>query len=284
MRTERRRRNARAPLGERRVAARDTGAGHVVEHVGYTYGLSWADYDDDGDQDLFVANFDVQNVLYRNDGKGGLEPVESDPVAVETSGASKGHAWGDYDLDGDLDLFVANGTYGPDMRNFLYLNEDGRFRRDFRGSVTEHADTSAGAAWADIDRDGDLDLFVANWGSSDQVNRLYRNTTTDLTNRSWIGFHLVSSSPNHFGWGAKVSIQARIEGETRWLTRWNIPTTGYGSQNESLVHFGLADAEAVDSVVVRWPSGQMTRMGRQGARRFWVIEEGERTGTFSPSR
>ncbi|MDH3734230.1 MAG: VCBS repeat-containing protein, partial [Gemmatimonadota bacterium] len=160
----------------------DRDAGHLVEHVGYSYGLSWADYDEDGDQDLFVANFDTRNVIYRNDGAGVLRPVADGSVVEEEGGASKGHAWGDYDLDGDVDLFVANGTYGPDMRNFVYLNEgDGRFVRDLGSVAAVHADTSAGAAWADFDLDGDLDVYVANWGSLDEPNRLYRNTTTETT-------------------------------------------------------------------------------------------------------
>lgn len=258
----------------------DQSESHAVRHVGYTYGLSWADFDGDGNQDLFVANFDTVNVLYRNDGSGRLEPVESDPIAGEGGGASKGHAWGDYDLDGDLDLFVANGTYGPDMRNFLYVNDDGGFLRELRGAFTQHADTSAGAAWADYDGDGDLDVYVANWGSKDQVNRLYRNTSADVTNRSWIAFRLRSVSPNRFGWGAKVRVMARIGGDFRWVTRWNIPTTGYGSQNEMMVHFGLSNAESVDSLVVRWPSGQVDRMGAFQARRVWVVEE---TDDDSPS-
>jgi hypothetical protein len=261
---------------------RDGSRSHVVQASGYTYGLSWADFDQDGDHDLFVANFDTANVLYRNDGGGGLEPVGLDPITLDEGGASKGHAWGDYDLDGDLDLFVANGTYGPDMRNFLYLNEDGSFRRGLSGVLTEHADTSAGTAWADYDGDGDLDLFVANWGSSDQVNRLYRNTTSETTGRSWIGFRLRSAPPNAFAWGATVSVRATIGGQARRLTRWNVPTTGYGSQSEMLIHFGLGDAEAVDSVVVRWPSGHVERRGQHRARQIWVLEQNGTAPAASP--
>ncbi len=256
------------------VFEQEGSASHIVQDVGYTYGLSWADFDGDGDQDLFVANFDTFNVLYRNTGGGVLEPVGADRIATDRGGASKGHAWGDYDLDGDLDLFVANGTYGPDMRNFFYVNEGGQFRRELRGTFAEHADTSAGTAWADYDGDGDLDVFVANWGSSDQLNRLYRNTTSDLGDLAWIGFQLRSASPNRFGWGAKVRVRARIEGEARWLTRWNVPTTGYGSQNQLLVHFGLSTAESVDSLIVRWPSGQVDHMGPLQANRVWLVEEG----------
>ena len=257
------------------VFERETDAGHLVDHVGYSYGLSWADFDGDGFQDLFVANYDVENVLYRNDGTGRLLPVADDHIATESGGASKGHTWGDYDLDGDLDLFVANGTYARDMRNFLYLNDGlGSFSRDLRGEFAEHADTSAGAAWADIDHDGDLDLFVANWGSSDQANRLYRNTTSETTGRNWVTFNLRSSSRNTHGWGAKVKAKATIRGNRHWLTRWNIPTTGYGSQNSLLVHFGVDDATLVDSLVITWPSGHEDIHTDIPVRRVWTVFEG----------
>lgn len=257
------------------VFERDADAGHLVEHVGYSYGLSWVDYDGDGHHDLFVANYDVANVLYRNDGTGSLMPVTSEPIASESGGASKGHTWGDYDLDGDLDLFVANGTYAPDMRNFLYLNDGvGQFSRDFSGDFAEHADTSAGTAWADFDLDGDLDLFVANWGSSDQVNRLYRNTTSETTGRGWVIFRLRSESRNTHGWGAKVKAKAMIRGTPRWMTRWNIPTTGYGSQNSLLIHFGVDDAASVDSLVITWPSGHEDVHTDIPVREIWIAVEG----------
>lgn len=265
------------------VFERESGIVHLARHAAYTYGLSWADFDEDGDQDLFVANFDDQNVLYRNGGDGWLEPLRDDPLVTDPGGASKGHAWADYDLDGDLDLFVANGTYGPDMRNFLYLNQGGgRFLRGEEGVIEAHADTSAGVAWADYDLDGDLDLFVANWGSSDQVNRLYRNLASEKTDRSWIAFHLRSPTPNTRGWGAAVSILATIRGRQGWITRWNLPTTGYGSQNDLVVHFGLDDAEVVDSVVVRWPSGHIDRIGELTARGSWVIQEGGAVSSGRP--
>jgi len=264
------------------VFERDERALHLAQHTAYTYGLSWADFDGDGDQDLFVANFDTTNVLYRNDDGGHLEPVLDGPLATDPGGASKGHAWADFDLDGDLDLFVANGTYGPDMRNFLYLNQgDGEFLRGETGVLAEHADTSAGVAWADYDGDGDPDVFVGNWGSSDQVNRLYRNMATEQFDRGWLQLFLQSATPNTRGLGAVVNVLATIRGRSRWATRWHNPTTGYGSQNDEVVHFGLDDAPGVDSVVIRWPSGRVDRIGPLSGRGIWTIEEG---GRVEPGR
>ena len=94
---------------------------------------------------------------------------------------SKGHTWGDFDNDGDLDLYVANGTEGtPAIRNFLYLNRgNGDFVRVVAGAPVEDAHISAGTAWADVERDGDLDLVVANWADADEDNDFYRNETID---------------------------------------------------------------------------------------------------------
>ncbi len=223
--------------------------GHHVQDIGYSYGASWADYDDDGDMDLFLANFDKKNFLYNNDGTGKLSPVMEGPVSHQIGGASKGHSWGDYDNDGDLDLYVANGTYRPEMFNFFYRNKgDGTFEQDFSGHLLKHADTSAGAAHADFDRDGDLDIFVANWGSGDQVNRFYKNTTVGM---NWISLRLQGTQSNIFGIGTKLSLFSNGKVQYRWM----YPVTGYASQNDYELHFGLGSSTRIDSLKLEWPSG-----------------------------
>lgn len=226
--------------------------GHLVEDVAYSYGLSWADYDDDGDLDLFVANFDKENFLYENDGKGNFNPLTEGDLAMEKGGASKGHTWGDYDNDTDLDLFIANGTYGPDMRNFLFLNQgDKTFKKDLRGEWQIQADTSAGAAHADFDRDGDLDIFVANWGSNDQINRLYENVAPK---KNWFALRLRGEKSNKFGIGAKVEVFLSDQSKVKKLNRWMYPITGFASQNDYELHFGLGDFTVIDSLRIHWPS------------------------------
>ncbi len=227
--------------------------GHVVEDIGYSYGVSWADYDGDGDLDLFLANFDKQNFLYNNDGTGNLMPVRESILTQEQGGASKGHTWGDYDNDTDIDLFIANGTYRPDMQNFLYLNEgNGKFIRNYEGEIKKHADTSAGAAHADFDRDGDLDIFVANWGSNDQVNRFYVNTSTG---QNWVSLRLQGTDSNRFGIGAKVTLEISDGTSSKKLYRWMYPVTGYGSQDDYELHFGLGTGYDIKTLSIKWPSG-----------------------------
>jgi hypothetical protein len=136
---------------------------------------AWGDYDNDGDLDLYVANGfgQEQDFLYRNDVSrgGGFVRVDVQLGLVDSS-SGRGVAWGDYDGDGDLDLFVANDRQPP--QDFLYRNDvpagGGFVRVD---TMMGLSDSSSGRepAWADYDNDGDLDLCVAEAG----FTALYRN-------------------------------------------------------------------------------------------------------------
>jgi len=246
--------------------------GHLVEDVGYSYGVSWADYDEDGDLDLFLANFNKENMLYINDGKGFLSPLTEGPLVTGQGGASKGHSWGDYDNDGDIDLYIANGTLQPNMQNFLYLNQGkGIYKREYSDVLKSQADTSAGVAHADYDRDGYLDLFVANWGSNDQVNRLYENTTSG---KNWVTFRLNGTKSNRFGIGTKVTLAVSGASGTTKMHRWMYPVTGYGSQNDYEIHFGLANYDAIDSVEIKWPSNTIDMHKNIRANRHYLAAEG----------
>jgi len=137
------------------------------------------------------------------------------------------------------------------MYNFLYLNQgDGTFIRDQRGMLNVHADTSAGAAHADYDRDGDLDIFVANWGGRDQINRLYENTQSS---GNWISIRLQATNSNHYAIGTKVIAHLSTDTSKLKLHRWMYPVTGYASQNDYELHFGLGDFNKIDSLEVFWP-------------------------------
>jgi hypothetical protein len=143
--------------------------GPVVSDSSASGGAVWGDYDNDGDPDLFVANRVGPNDLYRNDGDWRFTKIEDGPIATDAF-PSMAAAWGDYDNDGDLDLYVAN-IYG--LANSLYRNNgDGSFESVRSGPHVVDGGHSYGVNWADYDRDGDLDLLVANWGAAPV---LYRN-------------------------------------------------------------------------------------------------------------
>jgi enediyne biosynthesis protein E4 len=155
-------------------------------------GVAWGDYNNDGRPDLFLpqgSEGDPQpSRLYRNDGGGSFTNVATGVLAASRS--SHGAAWGDYDNDGDLDLFVANGLQpAPEGRpNFLYRNNgDGTFTSltSLPANDPENqGGASLGCNWGDYDNDGWLDLFVVN--RAGQNNFLYHNngdgTFTKITN------------------------------------------------------------------------------------------------------
>lgn len=248
-------------------------AGPFVTNKGYTYGTSWADYDNDGDFDLFVAHVLEPNLLYSNDGKGTFQNALGVTLSNDT-GASKGNAWGDYDNDGDLDLIVANGTPGRQNFDFLYRNDgSGAFNRISKGAIASDDYVSAGTAWADYDNDGDLDLFVANWGDGEkgENNLFYVNKGSA---GGWVIIKTVGVRSNRFGVGTRVHVVANIRGKTITQTQQVSGQTGYGSQSDLRLHFGVGDAARVDSVELFWPSGRVDRYTKLPVKKLYVATEG----------
>jgi hypothetical protein len=240
---------------------------------------AWGDYDNDGFLDLFVSNFYGQNnFLYHNNGDGTFAPVTNSIVTVD-GGTSVGCAWGDYDNDGWLDLFVANlgpvspngGSIAPE-NNFLYHNNgDGTFTKVTSGRLVNDLGYSTGCAWADYDNDGFLDLAVANgWVTRSENNFLYHNNGN--TN-NWINFRLVGTASNRSAIGAKVRVLATVGGRTIWQMREISGGSNYGSQNDMRANFGLGEATNVDTVRIEWPSGTVQDLHNVAARQFLTITE-----------
>ena len=135
-----------------------------------TRAAAWGDFDGDGDPDLYVgfANAPTQtNKVYRNDG--GRFTDVAPALGIELRGASRQPAWIDYDGDGDLDLYAAF----RDVPNRLYRNDGARFTDVSTQARVDDSRKSVGAVWWDADADGDLDLFVAN--QEGDANGYFRN-------------------------------------------------------------------------------------------------------------
>jgi hypothetical protein len=153
----------------------------VVTNIigGFGYGAgAWGDYDNDRLLDLYtVSGRDLGVRLFHNEGNGTLLRLTNAAVigTIITDHTDSGCVdWGDYDNDGFLDVFVANGTFTGDIKNFLYHNQgDGTFARVTTGRIVNDLQDSWVGAWADYDDDGRLDLFVSN--TQGEVNQLYHN-------------------------------------------------------------------------------------------------------------
>ena len=130
---------------------------------------AWADYDGDGDLDLFVGFRGTANRLYRND-KGTFTDVAASAGLVDTID-TRAAAWGDYDQDGDPDLYIGFAAAG-DQPNKIYRNDGGKFTDVAAQLGIDLRGVSRQPAWVDYDGDGDLDLFAA---FRDRANRLFRN-------------------------------------------------------------------------------------------------------------
>lgn len=235
-------------------------------------GIALGDADADGDEDLFVTNLIGEtHVLYVNDGTGAFEDRRtaaglSAPTAAMTG---FGTGWFDYDRDGLLDLFVANGAVNIVERlrgqpfpyhqiNQLFRNEGGgRFREATReaGPAFELSEVSRGAAFGDVDNDGDVDVLVTN---NNGPVRLLVNETRAVQSPSpaamphWLEISLRADTGNRLGAGARVGV-VRTGQATLW--RRSHTDGSYLNASDGRVHFGLGSVNTLDTVIVEWPDG-----------------------------
>ena len=244
-----------------------------------------ADFDNDGDLDVFVTNVTEDflhecNMLWQNDGHGKFTDV-----ANEMNVCNTGWGWGgkffDYDNDGWLDLYVANGfftgkgDYLDDLlpavwdngenpsdvriwppirgkgiasheRNVLFHNERGRtFSRTSNTGADIDRDSRA-VLVGDFDNDGGLDLFVTN--QNDDSTLLHN---VHQPRRHWLEIDLTGKLPNARAIGSRIYITAGGMTQMREVNAGN----GFGGQSMVRQHFGLADAASVELLKVRWPDG-----------------------------
>ncbi len=139
-----------------------TNSGDIANDDGYGRGAGWGDLNNDGYLDLFVVNHAGKEFLYLNDQNSGFEKILTGYI-VNTLLVSLSSTIGDYDNDGDLDIFIAHGHMNPDPNNSFYSNNgDGTFIKIDTGVVVEDGGYSISCSWGDYNNDGYLDLFVSN--------------------------------------------------------------------------------------------------------------------------
>jgi penicillin G amidase len=199
-------------------------------------GPSVADFDQDGDFDLFVANYG-RSALYRNDG--GLKFTEiSRERGIDLTGHGVTSGWGDLDNDGRPDLYVANFIAGqPRYRDALFVNAARTFVESLPGLMLEH-DATHGVQFVDFDQDGRLDLALTNNDPDGGGHPLWRNTAK-MRGRS-IAVEVTDANARRSRAGSEV--RAYRAGTRRILSSALVDSgSGYCSQSEAPVHLGIAD-------------------------------------------
>jgi enediyne biosynthesis protein E4 len=276
---------------------RNTGKGAFVEEAvsaGVAFGedgvargamgVDAADYDRSGRAHLLVGNFSNQMLgLYHNEGSGlFVDEAPRSPVGrASLLSLAFGVFFFDYDLDGYLDLFAANGHIDEEIGRvqpkiafkqsaLLFRNTGkGRFENasDSVGADLTRPVVARGAAYADFDRDGDLDVLITtNHGPA----RLLRNDGGNA-NR-WVSFKLTGARSNRSGLGAVVRVES--PSGKQWQTVHS--GSSYCSQSDLAVTFGLGRDAGITAVEVMWPSGVKQRFTNVAPNRHYII--GEQSG------
>jgi hypothetical protein len=253
-------------------------------------GIAIGDWDNDGDPDIFVTHWIYQeNALFDNlkfipgePGKGG--PLFFGDIAdqVGLGQISRNYiGWGtsffDYDNDGKLDLFVVNGSTFQDdrnprhlipMKNHLFWQQNpnqGFFEVGaLSGAPFEKAHVGRGAAFADYDNDGNMDVFIVNQEGPAQLLR------NDGGNRkNWIKIRVKCTKSNRTGFGTKVEVEAGGQRQMQEIGG----QTSYLSQNFQEAHFGLNLEKEVAHLKVTFPSGTVREMNNVSANKIVTVQE-----------
>lgn len=259
-------------------------AGMAVTGQGRTMAamcISLGDYDNDGNLDLYISDFQKSSDhLWHNDGKGLFDEVSDQAgITVPTREVlSFGGGFFDYDNDGWLDIFIANGHVYPEVEtatpeihyrqiNTLFHNErNGKFVETTKqaGPGFDSPHVGRGVAFADFDNDGFVDVLVANNGDS---ALLLRNSGND---NHFLNFKLVGTKSNRDALGARIKVVTGGLSQIREISGGG----SYLSQSDLRASFGIGKAAHADTVEVRWPSGERQVFHGIATDKFYVLIEG----------
>ena len=273
-------------------------AGCAVSGEGFSessMGVDAGDFDNDGDEDLFMTHMSLneKNTLYVNQGAGSFEDASylSGLALPSISFTGFGTAFFDYDNDGRLDIMAANGhvkrveglarakdPYPLHQTNQLFRNMGkGQFQEvtQAAGAVFELSEVSRGAAFGDVDNDGDTDVLVLN---NSGPARLLTNQVGG--GNHWIGLRLVGRSSGRDMLGARVAV-LRSQGPGLWR---RVRADGsYASANDPRVLVGLGKATQVEAVRVYWPGGEAEEWKQLPINTYSNLLQGSGTRLSLPS-
>ena len=225
----------------------NAGGGRYFSEIGLYSGIeatdwSWcplaADFDNDGIKDLFITNGIVKRPNDLDYVKFTVDPSVSQLL-------QKGKT---------ADKMAIDKMPSGKVANYIFQGQqDMRFIDRLQEWGFDQPTLSNGAAYADLDNDGDLDLIINNINSSAMV---YRNNSREKNNQNFLDVQLVGNSPNTFGYGAKVIIKSKKGLQLNYLTG----SRGFLSASTKIIHFGLGHEKNIDRLEVIWPSGKMQQL------------------------
>lgn len=237
-------------------------------------GLSAGDYDGDADVDLFMSHWvDEENALYRNllvesssqnpPTRAHIRFVDESYSAMLAEVGIKQIGWGtalfDYDNDGNLDIFVTNGSTFQELKNpevlipqvdaLFHNNGDGTFSdvSAITGITALPTRVGRGATFGDYDNDGDVDILIVN---NHAAPTLLRNEGGNRNN--WLHVELIGTDPNRNAIGAKIQLKTSDRTQIREIYAGE----SYMSSNSLIVEFGVGNATQVETLQVTWLNGK----------------------------
>jgi hypothetical protein len=267
----------------------ETGAGVPA----FGMGIASGDYDHDQDFDYYTTNIG-RNILCENLGGTFADVttqagVENTTVPEENNLNTTGWGTAFFDVDNDTweDLFVANGripalpqhataTNDPDK---LYMNNGDKTFTDVTDEVgVGDVNYTHGMAYADYDKDGDLDIITVVLDENDAYSKFYVNETNN--GNSWIQFELIGVESNRDAFGSKAWVYA---GDLTLVKEIYGGGASHASQHTSILHFGLAELQNVDSVRIEWTNGHVDVLEAPEVNMRHTIVEGVVSSIFTPA-
>lgn len=262
-----------------------------------TFGAWFFDYDNDGLPDLFVAGYgtSVEDVmrgylglpqggeklaLFRNLGGGKFRDVTTEAGLARVF-MPMGLNFGDIDNDGFLDFYLGSGnpSYASPIPNVLFHNEGGkRFTDITASSGTGILPKGHGIAFADLDNDGDEDIFAVMGGAvpgDRQASRLFENPGNG---NDWLSLHLIGVKSNRSAIGARIKVTVRNEGHVARSIHRTVGSGGSFGASPLLQHVGLGKSAVIESVEIWWPATDTRQVFRSIAKNQSIeIQESKAT-------